>query len=113
MENQANIIEDLFEKAEEYGKTSIDLFKLKAIDKSSDVLSSLASYLAILFIIFITMLILNIGIALLIGEWLGKSYYGFFILAAFYGILGVVLFLFRNVWIKVPISQLIITQALK
>ena len=58
-------------------------------------------------------LILNIGIALLLGEWFGKSYYGFFIVAAFYLLAGIVLHFFLHKWIKELISAVIIKQALQ
>jgi len=58
-------------------------------------------------------LVFNIGIALWLGELLGKSYYGFFIVAAFYLIAAIVLHFFLLRWIKKPMSDLIISQALQ
>ena len=58
-------------------------------------------------------LVFNIGIALLIGELMGKIYYGFFIVAAFYLLAGLVLHLFLYKWIKKPLGDLIIKQALQ
>jgi hypothetical protein len=40
MEENKKLIESLLEKATEYGKTSFELVKLKALDKTSDVVSS-------------------------------------------------------------------------
>jgi ABC-type transport system involved in cytochrome bd biosynthesis fused ATPase/permease subunit len=58
-------------------------------------------------------LVLNIGIALWLGELLGKNYYGFFIVAVFYLLSAIVLHFFLHNWIKKPVSNLIITQALQ
>jgi hypothetical protein len=58
-------------------------------------------------------LVLNIGVALWLGELLGKNYYGFFIVAAFYLFTGMVLHFFLHNWIKKPVSNLIITQVLQ
>lgn len=113
MEDNKNMFETLIDKAEHYGKTSIDLYRLKAIDKSADVLSSVTSHLVISILAIFFFLILNIGLGLLIGEYVGKTYYGFFILAGFYALLGVTLYAFRNQLIKTPVSNSIITQALK
>jgi len=55
-------------------------------------------------------MILNIGIALWIGEMLGKSYYGFLILSGFYAILAIIVQIFSNRWIKKPIRNSIILQ---
>ena len=40
MEDKTNIFESLLERASDYGKTSYELVKLKAVDKTSDVVSS-------------------------------------------------------------------------
>lgn len=41
MENNATTIEILFEKAEGYTRTTVELTKLHAVDKTADVMSSL------------------------------------------------------------------------
>lgn len=112
MENQASLIETLFEKTAHYTRTSAELYKLKAIDKSADVISTLTARLSVIIFIALFFLILNIGIALWIGEMIGKSYYGFFIVSAFYALAGIVLYTFRNKWIKAPMRNSIIAQAL-
>ncbi len=112
MEPNISTIDSLFQKAGEYVDTRVDLLKLKAIDKSSDVASSLLSRLAIIMIVLFFAILLNIGIALVLGEMLGKTYYGFFIMAGFYGITGLVFYSFRNKWLKAPISNLMIKKLL-
>src|ERR1039457_1611247 len=112
MENQASLIGTLFEKAEHYAQTSAELYKLKAIDKSADVLSTLTARLAIIGFITLFFLTLNIGIALWIGEILGKTYYGFFIVAGFYALIGILLYVYRNNLVKEPLRNSIISQVL-
>lgn len=113
MDDNATPIESLFEKAEEYSKTSIELFKLNVVDKSAEVVSSLAVRLVIFIVVALFVLILNIGLALWIGELLGKTYYGFFVISGCYALIALVIHLFRHQWIKYPISNYIITQMLK
>ena len=48
MENNTSLFETLVERAEQYGNTSIELYRLKVIEKSADVVSSLATKLAII-----------------------------------------------------------------
>jgi hypothetical protein len=112
MENQESLIGTLFEKAGQYSKTSVELYKLKAIDKSADVIATFSARLAIMLFISLFFLILNIGVSLWVGESLGKMYYGFFIVAGFYALGAIVLFLFRDKWIKTPLRNAIISQAL-
>ena len=112
MEDQTSLMGTLFEKTEHYMKTSVELLKLKALDKSTDVISDLTSRLAVVVFIALFFLILSIGVALWIGEELGKSYYGFLIVAGFYGLTGLLLHVFRNTWIKEPLKNSIIAQAI-
>src|SRR5688500_17060890 len=113
METPASLIESLFERVEAYSKTSYELSKLKSLETTTVVVTSLISRLSVILMISVFALVLNIGIALLLGELLGKAYFGFFIVAAFYLVAGIVLHLFLHRWIKKPVSDLIITQALQ
>jgi len=113
METPANLVESLFKRAEEYGKTTIELSRLKALETTTKVATSLVSRLSVIAVFSLFALVLNIGIALLLGELLGKTYYGFFIVAAFYLIAGILFFFFLHKWIKKPFGDLIIKQALQ
>lgn len=113
MNDNATPLETLLERAEDYAKTNFELFKLNTIDKSADVVSSLISRLAIIITVALLVMIFNIGIALWIGKQLGDSFYGFFIIGAFYALLAIILRVFRHKWIKYPISNSIIKQLLK
>jgi len=113
MESNATTVEALIGRAEDYGKTTIELVKLKAIDKSAEV----ASFLAVRFVIFMAvalfLLIINIGLALWLGDLLGKAYYGFFVIAGVNAIFAFLLYFFRNKWIAVPLTESVITQLMK
>ena len=61
MENIATNIERLYLKAESYTKTSFELVKLRAIDKTSQIISSLAVVISVALIIAMFSLFLNIG----------------------------------------------------
>lgn len=113
METPASLIESLIERAETYGKTTYELSKLKALEAATHLAASLLSRLSIILVLFLFVIVLNIGIALLVGELLGKAYYGFFIVAVFYLIAGFVFYFFLHKWIKKPVSDLIIKQVLQ
>ena len=106
-------IATLFERAEDYGKTTLKLLKLNAIDKSADVASSLVSKLAVIITVVFSVLIISIGAALWLGKLLGEAFYGFYIVGGFYAILAILLQVFRDQWIKYPVSNSIIKQMLK
>ncbi len=105
-------LESLFEKVEDCGKTSIELLKLQAIDKTVDIIGTIAIKLTFFIVLatFITML--NFGIALWIGELLQKTYYGFFVMAGFYGIIALLFRSYLYQWVQVPVSNFIISKML-
>ena len=112
MEDKINFIKPLFDKAEEFGKTSFELFKLKAVNKTAGVLSTFISQGVVVFVFTMFIVVLNIGVALWLGQLLGRLYYGFFCVAGFYALLGIVLYFFLNKWIKKRVSNSIILQIL-
>lgn len=100
MEEHTNIIESLLERTAEYGKTSFELVKLNVVDKTSDGLSSLGAHSIVNVIIGCFLLFINLGIAFWVGDLLGKTYLGFIVVAAFYGLLAFVMHFFIHKWIK-------------
>lgn len=113
METPAKSIEALFERVEIYGKTTYELSKLKALETTAVVVTSLVSRLSVILMLSMFALVFNIGIALFLGKLLGEFYYGFFIVAAFYLVAGAVMHIFLHKWIRKPLAELIITQALQ
>lgn len=113
MEDNNKLIESLLKRATEYAKASYELAKLKAINKISEIAASLIVN-SIVFVLFASfMVFLNLGLALWLGEILGKIYYGFFVVAAFYVLLGLILQVFFNKCLKKRIVNYIVKQALK
>ena len=113
MEDNANMIELLLEQTVEYSKISYELVKLKTLDKTSDVVSSFIPHTVVFVLIASFLLFLNLGAAFWMGEILGKIFYGFFAIAAFYGILGIVFRVFFYNWSKRMIENYIIRKTLK
>lgn len=112
MENQPNAIGSLFENAGNYLETRVDLFKLKAIDKSSDIVSSIVSKVVICLITVFGFFIVNIGLSFWLGTLLGQTWYGFFSVGGFYLLLAALLFIFKGRWIKDPVNDLIVKKML-
>jgi len=113
MEDNENKIESLLKRATEYGKISLELAKLKALDKTSDIVSSFIQNVVVIAFILSFQLFLNIGLSLWLGEILGKIYYGFFVVAALYAFTGIFIHLVMHKWLKKLISNSFIKQVLK
>lgn len=106
-------VEALLERAVEYGEASLELVKLKALDKASDVVSSFIHLSFVFVLIASFMLFLNLGLALWLGEILGKMWYGFLVIAGFYGVATIVIHFLMHKWLKKIVSNYIIKQLLK
>ena len=92
----------------DYASKRLDLLKMEATEKgvTSAGILVIASLLAVFGIFFL--ILLNIGLALLIGNYLGNNSYGFLIVAGFY-LLFVIIFI---VAFK-PIKHMIANKILK
>src|SRR6218665_2385017 len=113
MKDKVIIVEMLVEKMEQYAKTSFELYKLKAIDKGTDVFSSFISRGVIITIIALFFLLITIGLCLYMGEILGKTYYGFFAVAGMYALVAVILLIFRKRWLDYTLNYYMVRQIFK
>ena len=112
MEDKIDYIEPLLQRAEQYGRTSIELFKLKALDKAAGVVSAFVSQALVALLLFLFIIMASTGAALWLGELLGKSYQGFLCVAGFYIIVAVVLYFFMGNPIKRKTGDAFVSQIL-
>jgi len=112
MENPKELFESLIEKGENYGKTTLELIKLKTIDKSADLVSTLVAWLIVILFAVMFFTLINIALALWIGQLMSNVGYGFFIIAGFYLLLTLVCIIFRKQLIKKPVNETIVKQLL-
>lgn len=105
MEKEKSLVEDLILKSEDYAKTSYELSKLKLLDNSSTVISSIAAQAVAGVILLISVLIISMGLAFYTGELLGKVYYGFFAVGTGYIIIALCCYLFLSARIKKLVSK--------
>ena len=107
---QDGVIETLFDKTKDYVETRADLFKLKAIKKTAEVGSSIVSNIVIVVVFSSFFIFLNIALGLWLGDLTGKNYLGFLIVAAFYLIVGIIIYSNREKIISSPIANSIIKK---
>lgn len=113
MTDDTTPIATLFERAEDYTKTTINLFKLHAVDKTAEIVSSLFSLLVVILTVVLSIIIISIGAALWFGKLLGDTSYGFFVIGGIYLLVAILLRAFREQWLKYPVSNSIIKQMMK
>lgn len=113
MEGKDNVLESLIESAEEFGKTSIELLKYKALDKATFAVSSIVLNVSVFLIALLFIITLSVGVSLWIGEAFDKAYIGFLIVSAFWAICAVSFYFFFGQSIKRLVSSIILRQIFK
>ena len=89
MEDNPNLLETLLERASEYGKTSIELAKLKTLDKTTDIISSFIPLSVVIILFCIVPAFSESGISFMVGRTPWEN-----ILWILYG--SSILWVFRN-----------------
>jgi hypothetical protein len=110
MQDQLNSVESLWEKVQDYLETRIELVRMKTAGKAAEMGAALASRMIIGVAILLMIVVLNTGIAIWLGEIMGKMYYGFFIVAGFYLLIIMLLIVFRSDIIKKPVKNIMIKK---
>ncbi len=113
MEENTTFFGALLDRIESYSKTTIDLVKLKAVDKLAKISTGLIFGIILALFVFFFLMIFNIALALWLGKLLGEIYMGFFVVAGFYVLLIIIIVLFKKQLIKTPTTNAIISKLLK
>jgi hypothetical protein len=113
MQEEPTDIDILLSDAGDFIETKAVLWKLKTIESLADVSGELVAGLAMIVLASFVIILVSIGVALWVGEILGKSYYGFFIVGGFYGVIALIILVQRGRWLKDPFSNLLIRKILK
>lgn len=112
MDANPGILDNLYDKAKVYAEVNLELYKLKAVEKSAHIVSELASKFILSAFVLLCFFVFNIGLSIYLGDVLGKMHYGFFMISGFYMVLTLVFYVFRRKWIKTPVRNSVITAAL-
>jgi hypothetical protein len=113
MEDNAKLVETLVDGVRDYATLSIKLVKLRVIERITEVISTFIPHMITLMMIGLCFLFLNLGLSLWLGVILGKVFYGFLLVAGFYGIAGLLVHFTLHKWIKRKIGDGIVKQLLK
>ena len=111
--NPASELETLYERIQDYGKSTFELSKLKLLQTTISLVTAIVARLSVVIVMSLFVLVFNIGVALFVGEWLGKLYWGFFVVSGCYLVVGILFHFFIHGWIKRAMSTMIIHQAFK
>ena len=101
-------LEQLIDSVQDYIHTRSELSKLQAVEKSSKMAGGLTVGLILFLITVIGLLFMSVAGAYAISEWIGKAYSGFLIVGGFYLLLGILIFMNQDSWIRKPMMNNII-----
>ena len=87
--------------------------RLKFVDKASEALSAVTTGMSIFVVFAFAVFAVSIGLALMLGDLLGKSWYGFFVIGGVYAIAGILFYVNRYKWLKKPFDDLFVRVLLK
>ncbi|MDR3716407.1 MAG: phage holin family protein [Puia sp.] len=106
-------IEDLVDHAREYVNTRIDEAKLSVAEKSSGVIALLIARAVVGIVFLLSLLFASIAASYVLGSVLGRTWLGFLVVAGFYFLTGIIVWLSRERMIRLPIMNTIIDQLFK
>ncbi len=112
-DNNNPTVKDLAEQARVYINTSVQLAKLKAVNKVSSAASSLVTMIVLPLLILVVIILFSVGFSFWLGRILGAYHYGFFIIGTFVILLILLIYKFRDKWLKLPVANSLIENILK
>lgn len=112
MEDQSKI-QQIFHHVENYISTTIELYKLKAYQKVAQIATTvitsvLMGFFGVLFLIFV-----SIGLAVYLGEVMGRMHYGFMIVAGIYLVLAIIVYALSKKVLKDKFNTMIVRKIFK
>jgi Fe2+ transport system protein B len=110
MEKAFAKIEELADTAREYVNTRIDSVKLNVAEKSSAVIANITAGLVVACVFMFFIVFSSFALAFGLGEWIGKTWAGFLIVAGLYLLIGIVVWMGRGKIIRLPVMNALIKQ---
>ena len=110
MQSTVEHIGEFITRAGQLAETKAEILSLKVTRKASKTISDILTKLSIAAIAFLVLAMLSIGTSLWLGSILASTAAGFFSVAAFYLLIGLILFVFRKSIFTTPLRNYIIQK---
>lgn len=108
MSEDFNKIESLLGQAKEYVNTRIAQLKLAVAEKLSKTIATVVAGLIAALVFFLFIVFTGIAAAIALGQWTGKMWLGFLIIAVVYLLLTIIVWKAKNRLLAIPIMNSII-----
>jgi hypothetical protein len=106
-------VEELIEKIKEYFNTRLKLGRLTLIEKCILIFAGLITDGFVVIFLILAFLFISLGLGFYLSELLGNSFAGFFIMAIFYFILALIIYLTKDKYLEKPIIETMIKKIFK
>lgn len=103
-------MEELTDSVKEYVNTRVESVKLSVAEKSSALVANLVAGMLVAAVFLFFLIFAGIALALVLGEWTGKMWAGFLIVAGIYLLIGIIVWIAREKIIRLPVMNAMIKQ---
>ena len=112
MEDKSKI-EKIYERVEQFALTSIELYKLKAWQKAAEIATTVATSLLMGVFGLLFLLFVSVGLAVYLGEIMGRMHYGFMVVSGIYLLLAIIVYALRARVLKDKLNTYIVRKIFK
>lgn len=113
MEKTFKNAEELTASVKEYLENRVDELKIGFVEKTSAIISNVLAGILIAVIFSFFVILGSIGLALWLGSELENAWLGFLLVAGFYLVFGLIVWLIRGTIIRRPVMNTLIRQLFK
>jgi hypothetical protein len=110
MEKLFSRVENLADSVKEYVNTRIESVKLNVAEKSSAVISNVIARMVVAVVFIFFMGLASVALSIILGEWIGKAWAGFLVVAGLYLLIGVIVWVGKEKLIRLPVMNALIRQ---
>lgn len=105
METTLSKLEKLVTTSKNYIEVQTQYVTLIIVDRVSKALANLVTKVAISILIFLVIIFTSLAISFALGEWYGKTWFGFLSVAMMYLLMIIILMVTKDRLIKKPIKN--------
>jgi len=102
--------EEMVNTVKDYINTRIETVKLGVAEKTSKIVANVAAGIAVALLFFLFMIFAGIALSIGLGEWTGRPWAGFLLVALLYFLVGMILWAARGKLIRLPLMNALIQQ---
>ncbi|HNP53101.1 MAG TPA: phage holin family protein [Ferruginibacter sp.] len=113
MEKAFQHAERLVDQFKSYVNTRLQAWQLSLAEKAASIIANVLAAIFCLMVLLLFVVMLSIGAALLLGEWLGHYWLGFLIIAFIYLFMGIVFWSLRKKLIQFPLMNVFLQQLIQ